>query len=346
MASTSSAPTAPPTTTETETDTKGLCDNFAERYKKELHEAYVLGLDNDTDSFEFYVTEHLRMSGAYWGLMAMDLMGSLDKMNESKIIEWVMSCQHSNGGFSGNNGHDPHLLYTLSAIQILAIFDKLDLVDAAQVGAYVAGLQQPDGSFFGDKWGEVDTRFSYCALNCCALLGKLDLLDVAAATEFVSRCRNFDGGFGAVPGAESHSGQIFCCVGALAIGDALHHVDEGVLGWWLCERQLPCGGLNGRPEKKEDVCYSWWVLSALSIIGKVSWIDRAKLGDFILTAQDEKDGGISDRPGNIADVFHTYFGLAGLSLLGYPGFTPIDPVYALPVRTVERLGLRKMYSVA
>ena len=26
------------------------------------------------------------------------------------------------------------------------------------------------------------------------------------------------------------------------------------LGWWLAERQLPNGGLNGRPEKLEDVC--------------------------------------------------------------------------------------------
>ena len=24
-------------------------------------------------------------------------------------------------------------------------------------------------------------------------------------------------------------------------------------GWWLAERQVECGGLNGRPEKKEDV---------------------------------------------------------------------------------------------
>ena len=29
-------------------------------------------------------------------------------------------------------------------------------------------------------------------------------------------------------------------------------VDHQLLGWWLCERQLPCGGLNGRPEKKEE----------------------------------------------------------------------------------------------
>jgi prenyltransferase beta subunit len=83
-------------------------------------------------------------------------------------------------------------------------------------------------------------------------------------------CRNFDGGFGAVPGAESHAGQIFCCVGALSIGNALHYIDEDLLGWWLSERQCDSGGLNGRPEKQADVCYSWWILSSLSILGRVS----------------------------------------------------------------------------
>lgn len=46
---------------------------------------------------------------------------------------------------------------------------------------------------------------------------------------------------------------VFTCVNALAIAGALHHVDKDLLGWWLCERQLKNGGLNGRPEKLEDV---------------------------------------------------------------------------------------------
>lgn len=46
-------------------------------------------------------------------------------------------------------------------------------------------------------------------------------------------------------------------------------VRTGLLGWWLCERQCDSGGLNGRPEKQADVCYSWWILSALRILGKV-----------------------------------------------------------------------------
>jgi geranylgeranyl transferase type-2 subunit beta len=43
------------------------------------------------------------------------------------------------------------------------------------------------------------------------------------------------------------------CVAALAILDRLDVVDVDSLAWWLSERQLPSGGLNGRPEKLEDV---------------------------------------------------------------------------------------------
>lgn len=84
-----------------------------------------------------------------------------------------------------------------------------------------------DGSFKGDEFGETDTRFSYCALSCASLLGALDQLDVNKAVEYLIKCQNFDGGFGSVPGAESHAGQIFCCVAALEIVDSLHLVDAG-----------------------------------------------------------------------------------------------------------------------
>lgn len=117
---------------------------------------------------------------------------------------------------------------------------------------------------------------------------------------------NFDGGFGSKPGSESHAGLIYCCLGTLSITGKtkikyslniyfnfslllhckgiiffstghLHLVDEVRLGWWLCERQLPSGGLNGRPEKLPDVCYSWWVLSSMSILGRPQWIKKQQL---------------------------------------------------------------------
>ena len=91
--------------------------------------------------------------------------------------------------FGGSPEHDPHILYTLSAVQILALYDELSVLDAEKVVQFISSLQQPDGSFYGDKWGEVDTRFSYCALSTLSILGRLEsgVIDVKKATDFVAR---------------------------------------------------------------------------------------------------------------------------------------------------------------
>lgn len=151
-------------------------------------------------------------------------------------------------------------------------------------------------------------------------------MDVKKAVDYIISCANFDGGYGVSPGAESHSGQIFACLGALSIAKRLDVVNIDKLGRWLSERQLECGGLNGRPEKKEDVCYSWWVATSLAMIGRLHWIDGEKLTNFILKCQDTGEGGFADRPGDMVDVFHTCFGVAGLSLLGFPGVEEVDPM--------------------
>lgn len=44
------------------------------------------------------------------------------------------------GGFGGNIGHDPHLLYTLSAIQVLALFDKIEVLDIEKVSNCILQL--------------------------------------------------------------------------------------------------------------------------------------------------------------------------------------------------------------
>nr|KYP67779.1 Geranylgeranyl transferase type-2 subunit beta [Cajanus cajan] len=292
----------------------------------EKHVQYILSVEKRKDSFESVVMEHLRMNGAYWGLTALYLLGKLDTVDVDEVVSWLMSCLHESGGFGGNVGHDPHILYTLSAVQVLALFDKLDVIDVDKVTNYPF---------------RVLSMFSYIAICCLSILHRLDKIDVEKAVKYILSCKNMDGGFGCTPGGESHAGQIFCCVGALAITGSLDLVDKDLLGWWLCERQVKSGGLNGRPEKLPDVCYSWWVLSSLTMIDRVHWISKEKLIKFILDCQDTENGGISDRPDDAVDVFHTFFGVAGLSLLEYPGLKPIDPAYALPVDVINRIFFTK-----
>lgn len=117
------------------------------------------------------MTDYLRMSGLYWGYTTLDLINQGKLLDTEEIVKFVQECQDSeSGGISASLGHDPHILYTLSAIQILSIVNRLDVIDVEKVVKYITSLQQPDGSFAGDKWGEIDTRFSFCAVMCLSLL--------------------------------------------------------------------------------------------------------------------------------------------------------------------------------
>ncbi|KAJ1994477.1 hypothetical protein H4R33_000262 [Dimargaris cristalligena] len=238
------------------------------QFLRNLHIQFIEQLDKKQDALEYWYSEHLRLSGVYWGLTALQLMGCPDLLGRDAVIKYVLSCQHPN--------------------VIQSLYDK------------------DTGSFKGDRWGEIDTRFSYCAVACLSLLQALDSIDLPRVVEFILACRNVDGGFGSKPGAESHAGQVFCCVGALAIVRQLDSIDRDLLGTWLANRQLKNGGLNGRPQKLED---------------------------------DPETGGIADRAGDVPDVFHTLFGIAGLSLLGYEDLEPVDPMYCLPLKLTEQLGL-------
>ncbi|KAH8831359.1 rab geranylgeranyltransferase [Flagelloscypha sp. PMI_526] len=308
-----------------------------------LHVQYIKSLGQNTNDLIYHMTAHLRLNAIYWGFTALSIMGQPEALDRDEMIEFVMSCwDEEQGAFGSHPDHDAHILSTLSAIQIMVMQGAADRLNVDKITKFILSLQLPNGTFKGDhSSGEFDTRFLYIAVNALSLLGQLDKLDKELTASYISQCRNFDGGFGSQIGAESHAGQIFVCVAALTILDRLDIIDKDTLAWWLSERQLPNGGLNGRPEKLEDVCYSFWVLSSLAMLQRVHWINDEKLTTFILSAQDTESGGIADRHGDMVDVFHTHFGVAGLSLLGYPGLVDLDPVYCMPAKVIENMGLRK-----
>ena len=83
----------------------------------------------------------------------MDVLRSLNEMDKEEIVHYVVSCQHPNGtlpglsplegGFGGNVEHDPHLLYTLSAVQILAMLDAINSIDVEGVVRCILKRKSP-----------------------------------------------------------------------------------------------------------------------------------------------------------------------------------------------------------
>jgi geranylgeranyl transferase type-2 subunit beta len=64
------------------------------------------------------VSDYLRMSGLYWSLTFLDLGGAMEQLDKEEIVKFLKRNQHESGGFRPCDGHDAHLLYSLSALQV------------------------------------------------------------------------------------------------------------------------------------------------------------------------------------------------------------------------------------
>ena len=313
-----------------------------QKFYFEKHLTYLTTLDKTRDKYSigFFTNEHLKVSALFWGVGALNLINSIDKHDTEKTVKFLSECYNPDGGYGGSAKQDSHITSTHYALLTLIQLNRLDsaLIHKEQISKYIKSLQNKDGSFKGDTYAETDSRFSYNAVSILKILGynPEDIIDLPKATEYVLSCQNFDGGFGSIPGAESHGAYCFCCIGFLSVTGQLNLLDKVQTGKWLAERQTHLGGFNGRPEKLPDVCYSWWVLSSMFMIGTESFFDKDLLIKFILECQDDELGGIGDRPGNCHDVFHTFFGFCGLSLLGFGNLKMIDPTYAIPKEDVDK----------
>ncbi|KAK9222370.1 hypothetical protein WN944_010805 [Citrus x changshan-huyou] len=201
--------------------------------------------------------------------------------------------------FAGNIGHDPHMLYALNAVQVLALFDKLDILDADKSFTFeldMLGCKMEATRFLETSGGSGYTR--------------LDKINVAKAVEYISSAVlvHF-----LLPGLCNMLTRAFLAGGYARDKSNLEFKYSGLLllvGSFKLDHdwQSPTGSIRTG------------LLSS-------SWTVRL----------DMEDGGISDRPDDAIDVFHTFFGVAGLSLLEYPGLKPIDPAYALPADVVNRI---------
>lgn len=123
---------------------------------------------------EYWAGRDLRMSGTYWGVNACALLGNPDGVDRSVAVSEARACRCPQGGYAGRPGNDPHILHTLSAVQVLALCGaELDATEAGTTASWIAGLQRADGGFDGDQFGGFDTRYSYAALATLGLLGRL-----------------------------------------------------------------------------------------------------------------------------------------------------------------------------
>ena len=266
------------------------------------------------------------------------------QLDKVLIIEWIYSLQQCNGGFIGGtflgsapspnsvsseppsscNHNHSHIAMTYTALATLATLgDDLERVNRLGIRATLCALQRSDGSFqciVGDDSCEHDMRFLYCACAISHMLQDWSGLDTDRAVQYICDCRNpWDGAFALISGGqEGHGGSTFCAVASLTLMGRLDEVLDRSphANWrkdlirWCVHRQVE--GMQGRPNKDQDTCYSFWIGASLRLLGRDDLLDHRALRTFVMKCQTSV-GGFGKIIGAPPDVLHSFYSMAYLS---------------------------------
>ena len=274
------------------------------------------------------------------------------------------SCPEAPWGFRGSpalrldqetssptHSHDHgHVAMTYTALATLLILgDNLSRVNRQAIAAGLKSLQLPDGSFMAAlEGGENDMRFLYCAAAISRIVDDWSGVRKEAALQYVLASVSYEGGIGQGPGLEAHGGSTYCAVAALSMMGMLEELGEtvlaGVTRWCLrrqgrqVDRNTGLGeGFQGRPNKPEDTCYSFWVGATLALLGKLEQCKPELARQFVLSTQDPVTGGLAKWTDTVPDPLHTYLGLSGLAIAGEKGLMAVDPALNISIRAAGHL---------
>jgi len=334
----------------TDTETKKL--NVNDDFKFSLHSDYfsrcLTVLPSQTSSLD-----NSRVTVAFYSLAGLDLLNASLPFNSSELISWIYRLQliidSDVCGFRGSpcsitsriepNPYDHvHITMTMtSLLSLLILGDDLENVERSKIASSLVHLQLPNGAFLATRLStENDLRFVYCACVVAFILNDWSGINKDLCTNFILQCRTYEYAFGQIPGAEAHGGSTFCATAALSLMDRLNDLDhQDDLIRWCLQRQNE--GFNGRPNKPDDSCYSWWIGATLKLLNKDFLINIDRNQIFLHATESTINGGFSKWSNLTADPLHSYLSLASLSLMKHDNLKSIHPALIVSMNIFERL---------
>ena len=175
-----------------------------------------------------------------------------------------------------------------------------------------------------------------------------EYINIQTATQYILSCKTYEGALGLTPGREGHGGSTFCGIASLYLLGVLDNVMVENEGWkddlvyWCVMRQKSLSkrvisvddsaelmsntapyftseeeegpaGMVGRPNKKEDTCYSYWIGGTLHLLSSSHLLDGWALREYVLKCQSPY-GGFGKVVNAMPDLLHSFYSMAWLTL--------------------------------
>jgi len=319
--------------------------------------------NNDDQSSSRHPYDHSHIAMTYVALCTLQSLGdNLSRIDKHAILSTLQGLQKQNGSFVA-------LSPTSTEYDVADEVEAEDDCDLRFMYAAIAVWYILTSSDDEDDDENTTTN---------------DYINIESATQYILSCKSYEGALGLTPGREGHGGSTFCGIASLYLLGVLDDVmsREELRGWkdeliyWCVMRQKSLmkkvvdddgsttnnndnngyvkeeeeepAGMVGRPNKKEDTCYSYWIGGTLHLLSSSHLMDGWALREYVLLCQSPY-GGFGKVVGAMPDLLHSFYSMAWLTLSKENGCCEDeeeadddDAVYESEVRSQVRESIGKL----
>ncbi len=260
-------------------------------------------------TFAYY---HVYMAGA--------LKQGITPEIQQKIIEYIISCQQPNGGFTPAPAHTKtaSVIYTYYALKTLDMLKQKKAINSKAAANFVLARVQKDGGIVATaKEGEkANLATSYYGIEALTLLGTIDSLDKTQVTSFVQSYREKGRGFSRVEGSISTPKATYMGIRSFKnLGVLNDSISSEVVAYLKTSRY------SGQIKDKKyrllpNIEAMAYTLDGFAELSAIKQVDEDKVHEFIRSLYIPDNGGFGPKPGLGTTPPSTFYAILSMVQLG------------------------------
>ncbi len=249
------------------------------------------------------------------GLICLDLLKKIDMVKRIDIYSFLRGCQNSDFGFaittSKSDLYPSNLestYYSIIAINLIGYLPRLKLHQPKIIN-WVLSHYNFDGGFHSDESVVSNEYYTFQALLILNLLKGLDRIDPNLTVSYLINRQTFKN-----PEVTLTTSQLLSLYLLISPEEVIDRLNIKVSTSRLLRCQNKTGGFRKKKIDliyKSDMLYTFQAIIGLTIIRKLTRINKEKAIEWIISCQND-DGGFGNKPNAKSSLSNTFYALISL----------------------------------
>ncbi|KAG1743173.1 terpenoid cyclases/protein prenyltransferase alpha-alpha toroid [Suillus paluster] len=231
--------------------------------------SYMTAAKYATEEYSDHDTPQIIMT--YTALLSLSILrDNFSRLDRKGLLEFLRSCQNSDGSFSSEPlGGDSDLRTTFCAFSISIMLDDWSGMDVTSALQFISTCRTYEGGYGQSPFGEALGGTTYCALASLQLAQQLEILssqDRQKTVRWLVQNQASNGGFRGRTNKDADACYCFWCGASLHVLGASDLVDKAAMSSFIASCQFKYGGIAKIPGEHPDPYHTYLSLAAVALL--------------------------------------------------------------------------------